>query len=354
MKKIGLLILAFISILTVVAQTDTVKVDSLKQIYYDAFIELDSMLNEQKELDFKRAVYITENAFFESQLSYEKFCNEIDRLVVICNARTDQDSLKYSREDYNIVAKSAAIFLLMTDTTFFVTNDLILNYPYTYDFDDYNGEEDWTKMFVTKLLVEHKGNCHSLPFLYKILAEEIGAQAYLSFAPNHIYIKNKSKRGMYNTELTNAMMPIDAWIMASGFITVEAIKSGIYMKTLSLEESIAVCLLDLAKGYERKFEINNDEFSLKCINLALEYYPNFVNAMLAKTEILKQQYAEISKEENVNKNEIENIYTELEQLYVHILDLGYREMPKKMYEEWLYSLKENASKYHNNLIINLQ
>ena len=126
------------------------------------------------------------------------------------------------------------------------------------------------------------------------------------------------------------------------------------MKALSLEESVAVSLFDLAKGYERKFEINNDEFTLKCINLALEYYPNFVNAMLAKTEILKKQYAEMSQEENVNKNEIENIYTELEQLYVHILDLGYREMPKKMYEEWLYSLKVNANKYRNNLIINQQ
>jgi hypothetical protein len=351
MKRTGLLIITFFSTLIVFAQKDSIKIDSLKQFYHEALSEIDSMLNENKELDFKKAVFVTENAFLEKHMNYKLFCDEIKRLAIICDARANEDTLNYKREDYSIVAKSAAIFSLMTDTTFYLTKDYILNFPYTYDFEDYNGEKDWTKMFVTKLLVEHKGNCHSLPYLYKILAEEIGAQAYLSFAPNHIYIKNKSKRGMYNTELTNAMMPIDAWIMASGFITVEAIKSGIYMKALDIKESVAVCLYDLAKGYERKFGLNDDGFSLRCLNLALEHYPNFVNAMLAKTEILKDQYAEMSKNEITVDEKIEEIYKELEQLYVHILNLGYREMPPKMYEEWLHSLKENANKYRNNLII---
>jgi len=63
--------------------------------------------------------------------------------------------------------------------------------PYVYDFDDFMGDKDWTKQFVTKLMRTHTGNCHSLPYLYKILCEEIGAKASLVLGPNHVYIKHR-------------------------------------------------------------------------------------------------------------------------------------------------------------------
>jgi len=55
-----------------------------------------------------------------------------------------------------------------------------------------------------------------MPYLYKILADELNIPCNLAFAPNHIYIKLFSERtGWYNTELANSTFPIDA----SGYVT---------------------------------------------------------------------------------------------------------------------------------------
>ena len=79
-------------------------------------------------------------------------------------------------------------------------------------------------------MATRKGNCHSLPFLYKILAEELGAKANLALAPNHIYIKHwNEKDGWYNTELTSGIFPIDSWLMASGYIHLDAVANKLYM-----------------------------------------------------------------------------------------------------------------------------
>jgi hypothetical protein len=48
------------------------------------------------------------------------------------------------------------------------------------------------------------------------------------------------------------------------------------------------------------------------------------------------------------------IYTGMENLYVKILKLGFREMPSGMYSEWIQSLQENKEKYQNHkILINL-
>ena len=141
-------------------------------------------------------------------------------------------------------------------------------------------------MFVSKLLETGKGNCHSLPYLYKILADELGIPCYLAFAPNHIYIKLFSEQtGWYNTELTSATFPVDAWIMASGYITTDAIRNSLYMDTLSTKQTVANCLVDLAHGYQRKFGRENPDFVIKCCNTVLQYHPANVNAMLTKEAV---------------------------------------------------------------------
>lgn len=49
-----------------------------------------------------------------------------------------------------------------------------------YDFEDYMGAKDWSKMFVSKLLKTGSGQCHSMPLLYLMLAEEMNTEAYLA------------------------------------------------------------------------------------------------------------------------------------------------------------------------------
>jgi hypothetical protein len=228
------------------------------------------------------------------------------------------------------------------------SKDTFQTKPFEYDFDDFFGRKDWANTFVTTLFYTYKGNCHSLPYLYKILADELGATCWLSIASIHIYIKNRSqKEGWYNTELTSGEFPIDAWIATSGYVSIDAIRNGIYMDTLSNQQAIALCILDLAKGYEFQTKNYDDGFILKCCDLTLKYHSLNTQAMLLKAETLKRLYEKEIKENATNS---ETTYKEMEQLYVRLFELGYREMPDKMYAQWLQGVVKQRNKYGNRKI----
>lgn len=341
--KIKLLTIQFI----LFAQIGISQIDTTKFLYNQTFEQLRKMLSNDSEAIFKKAVFVTENAYLGGILSYEDFEKVIEQKVAIAELWLLNNKLNnYPYKDSLNIAKNGALFKLMTDTIF-LYNSRPLSLPLYYDFEDFFGQRDWTNMFVTKLLSSNSGNCHSMPYLYKILADEIGAKAYLSMAPNHIYIKLKSEEhGWYNTELTSASFPVDAWIMASGYVNRDAIVSGIYMDTLSEKQSIALCLVDLAHGYMKKEPKNNSDFVLKCCNLAIEYYPNYVNALILKAEALRLKYESV-----VDYKTKQITLQELESTLKLIVSLGYKEIPKQVYFEWLAELSENQSKYQNKNII---
>lgn len=326
--------------------------------YQQALQEHRAMLTGQQPIQFKRAVFITENAYFGNQLSYEKFNQVIRRLTALCLSFKEANSLSYYEKDKEEVNSWSAIFKVMTDTLPIVGKDgkIVSYYPYRYDFEDFWGERQWVQMFVTKLLTVGTGNCHSLPFLYKIVAEEMHTTAHLALAPNHIYIKHRAKKGgWYNTELTSASFPMDAWLMASGYINTEAVVNGIYMDTLSLQQSVAVCVTDLANGYEKRFGTGDGRFMLECCDLALQYYPNYINAMLLKVETQKKQFEHLMKvnhakhaKEIFHLQPAKELFTRMEKSYLAIHQLGYRRMPKEMYEKWLVELQTEKAKYTNS------
>jgi hypothetical protein len=237
-----------------------------------------------------------------------------------------------------------SIFSVLHDTVYAVFDSSLVGIePFHYDWDDPSGNLDWSKMFVTKLLNTHKGNCHSLSYLYKILADELGSKCWLALAPNHIYIRNYSKGiGWYNTEMTSGLFPTDAWIAMTGYVSTDAIRSGVYMDTLSNQQSIALCLLDLAKGYQ--FQTHNycDGFILKCCNRVLKYHPVNPQALLLKAEILQELYL---RQNTSNMEEASKTYAEMEKAYITLAKLGYREMSEKMYQQWLKSLNEQKGKF---------
>lgn len=250
------------------------------------------MLNGSVSHNFKKAIILTENAYLNNRLNRNEFQQRVDELISLVTNFRVSNNLIYDFKDKESVSTWAAIFKVLTDTTYREIGYIkIANYPFRYDFEDFFGEADWTKMFVSKLLDTGSGNCHSLPLLYKLIAEEMNSTAFLALAPNHIYIKHRSiKSGMYNTELTSGTFPIDAWIMASGYIHLTAIQNGVFMKALNNKESIALCLIDLAEGYKRKTNNSDPDFILKCCNKALEYFPNYVNGLILKAETIKLQY----------------------------------------------------------------
>jgi hypothetical protein len=349
MKKYLLVITLFYSLSVSSQESNT---------YYKAYEYIDKMLIGEEPLSFINAVFTTENAYYDDQLDIIEIKTEFDRLMnLLNNIVSTPDLITYDGKDKDFISKHAAIFRIITDSIYIILDsaNTLVHLPYTYDFEDAGGQENWTKMFVSKLLVTGSGNCHSLPYLYKILADELNIPCYLSFAPNHIYIKiNSQKTGWYNTELTSATFPVDAWIMASGYVNLDAIRNGLYMDTLSNKQAVANCLLDLAQGYQHKYGKENPEFVIKCCNTVLQYHPTNVNAMLTKAEAQKFYIQSQMKSKNVKNvkelfadSTIKSMYTEMEETYVTLHKLGYRRMPEEMYMQWLGLLKNEPEKYIN-------
>jgi hypothetical protein len=335
MKKILFFILLLFSKFCATAQNQ-------EKLFEQSYALLNSMLVDDNNYSFKKAVVSVENAFFEDNLDTIYLNKQIKVLKSLSTAILNNKTLEYSERDKEIVNKRGSIFSIMCDSIPIIYKDTLYKIkPFGYDFNDVFGHNQRENLFVSKLLLTKKGNCHSLPYLYKILAEEIGIEANLALAPNHVYIKHKSvKDGWYNTELTSGIFPIDSWIMASGFVHIDAITNGVYMKALNNRESIALVLIDLADNYNAKFPKNDGDFVLKCCQTAIREYPNFATALILRAETHKKQ---IAKETDKEKHD--DFYKELEKEYAFIHKIGYRNMPEDMYLNWLVSLKIERSKY---------
>jgi hypothetical protein len=325
-------------------------------VFVDCRLRLTHML-EAEQISFKNAVFWVENSFYEGRMVQSEFDLKIESAKYIIRRLQDSNHLSYAGKDYDKISTYSAIFTFMTDTLEYVSSESLLMkfYPFTYDFNDIFGAKEWSNTFVTKLLATHSGNCHSLPYLYKILCDELNVPCHLALAPNHLYIKHRAEKGgWYNTELTSASFPIDAWLMASGYISLEAVQNGIYLDSLSEKECIALCVLDLAQGFNHKFPENDGEFVSECCDLTLAYFPDCVNALLLKAETRLKQLQYVQKERRFDYlKQVTEIsigkakWDEMNALYSKIYQLGYRQMPEQMYIEWLTSLKKEKVKYSN-------
>ncbi len=303
------------------------------------------MLNDKQKYSFKVAVLSTENAYYQGKLDTVEVNRKIKFMANFCKTILRNRELTYNETDKDKVSKYASIFsVICEETPILIDQDMVHYKPFTYDFEDVFGNKDLTSLFVSKLVTTQRGNCNSLPYLYKILAEEIGVEANLALAPNHIYIKHNIKSiGWYNTELTSGIFPQDAWLMASGFIHLNAIENGIYMKALDNRESLGLCLVDLANAYKRSFPESDGSFALKCAERALKVSPNLITALLLRAETHKEQYLKMEKSDPKAKELLSSLNKE----YNYIHKIGYRNMPEGMYLEWLVSLKTERKKYED-------
>lgn len=292
------------------------------EIYKNGLLTIDSLLSHgNSSQDLKKAVFCVENAFYDNQLDYTAYDKAISTEVKLIELISNQKMIDYNSVDFKSVNRHATIYRVMKDTLRFEANytGYFYHYPLKYNFEDPNGKEDWTNMFTSSLIVNRIGNCHSLPLLYKLIANDLDEKAWLSLAPNHMYIKlHNSESGWFNVELTSGSFPSDSWIKSTGYIHIDAIKNGIYMDTLSDKQSIALCLIDLAEGYIHKnSEDFNPDYVLECCNKSLQYFPDYINALLLKSEIL------IRKLENDDSDNL-ILYKEAHDILGYIHKLGYR------------------------------
>ena len=329
MKRLALIVVLYYSlIIPLKAQPKDQKV-----IYKEAFNEQLQMLNGEKIIDFKRAVFLTENAYSNGKLDYKVFCDGITVTAQQLKTLIKQRGLSNYK-----TAGNWAVFSYMIDSL------PINNFkPLTYDFEDFMGDKDWTKMFVTKLIKTKSGNCHSLPYYYKILCEEIGAKASLALAPNHVYIKHIDEKGQWsNIELTNGGFPRDQWIIKQMAISVEAIKNGVYMNPLSQKESIAMTMFDLASAYSYQF--GEDDFMLQMTDSALSYFPKCIPLIMTKANFYRNKIDVENKKENPDKVLIANNINLYKETVSIVASLGYKDMPIEQYQEWVKSVNEEKVK----------
>ncbi|AFM04607.1 hypothetical protein Fleli_2230 [Bernardetia litoralis DSM 6794] len=314
-------------------QLDSSVVHTDNKYYNLAFQEINQMLLDKIPLDFKRAVFLVEWAYSQGELDYTEFCSQIDKIA--------NDLNKFVAAKGISTYKTAGNYALFE---FFTKPHKMNNYkPYTYDFEDFYGEKDHRSMFVSKLLRTHEGQCRSMPILYKILANEIKANAYLALGPNHMYIKHLDEQNKWvNIELTNGNFSSDSWMISSMDISAESIRKGVYMKELSPKEDIAFCLKMLETAYESQYGYS--EFGLACLDTSLHYFPTCIPSLAAKSNTLRHFGISFQKKHGKYENDwLKENYKEFKKVNAKMEELGFREMSPEKYEAWVKSMEVERS-----------
>ena len=320
-------------------ETNTVKYQKYFQIALD---EIEQMLEGQKPLSFKRAVFLSENMYFGGTLNWNDFCKQIDQITVkLRKFITDRKLQLYK------TAGNYAIFAYMTDSL--PENNFK---PYSYDLYSFFGDDPDAPCFTVHwLLKTKKGNCHSMPYLYKILANEMKVEAYIALVPMHIYIRHKDEDGKWwNVELTTGSFSRTSWIIESFNVSDEGIESGLYMKPLSDKESVVECLSDMIHWYEKRTGIYYDSLVMRACEIGLKVNP-ISTLQCAKADAIKYQLDQAMKKRGLNDYrqlkyypDLSAKFKEFKEITVFMKKIGYATLTKEKYAEKLLFVEEEKGK----------
>jgi hypothetical protein len=238
-----------------------------------------------------------------------------------------------------------AIFTYMTDSI--PENNFR---PYLYDYDNFMGDKDFESFLVTSLLKTKKGNCHSLPFLFKILAVEMNAEAFIATAPMHYYIRQRDEKGQWwNLELTSGTFSRTSFIMESFNVSDVGIESGLYMKPLNDKESIAICLNDLIINYDKQTGVYYDDFVRKAYTAGLKVYNNSM-LLLSKSDYLKYKLDKDMEKKGLKDYKKIAPYPDLvkqareyRDLQMYIRNIGYSSLTPEQYREKVMLIKTHQT-----------
>ncbi len=329
-----------------------------KQYYHNAKEQFKDMLSGKEELGYEKAITIVENAYWDNEADLEIFNStinfHIENIKQIIESYKDEtieyedilvETKEQQEEKYNNALINWSIYKYMTDTTFFIEQGKLLYHPpFTYSFQDPLGTIFWGNTQVFNVIDYNEGNCYALVSLFKIFSERLKSEAFICTAPGHIYIRHADHKGIYhNVEIANKAFPGTGSLETLTYTTDEATKNGISLRELNLKQSVALNLVYLAKGYEYKFGVKDDDFIMECAELALQYDELNLNAMLLKAEVLEERL--IKKDKPIKALQSDKTFQEYEKLITHLFDLGYREMPKEMKNLVISRLRKEDSPY---------
>jgi len=314
-----------------------------------SFDEMERMV-QSGNFNLARAVFLSESAV-DPSLTWQSFNGTIQNMVKHIQYKLEVDGVPAD----DLLAKQMLLVNFFTDTLTVRHPERptpVTSYPMLYDFEDYSGEKDISKLFVSKLMSQGSGQCHSLPLLYLILAKELGIQANLALSPNHSYIKFQDKTGYWhNLELTSHALVSDQFIQNSGYISAEALRNNLFMQPLTEEEVIGNCISDLAMYYGQAF--GPEEFVKKAATLSLalnkrSITPHLIlnNYYIMNTEYVIAQFKRLGLTPNhfINDPKSQQLVAQVEGFQNYIQNVGYRDMPPEQYEAWLRSVDAAQNK----------
>lgn len=319
--------------------------------FFPALGHLQDMLKGKSKLSVADAYYTIESAYGNSYLTRKQYDDIIKQSVNFIKKWMAQNGL--SLTDNNMMQYAIQKFMSeeLTVTTMVSANDdnkklrTTTHSPFYYDYNDYQYVQDYRNSFVTKCLATGFGQCNSMPGVYLILAEALGAKAYLTFAPNHSFIKHPDNDGnIVNYEPTSNWEISDKWYKDNLFISSEAVASGIYLDTFNTRQVVANCIFDLAVEYMRVDRSLNEDFVNASMKAGIPYFPKnnnleslFIHSMHLKTELreamAKNVITDVTQIDRVPYAKA--LYEEYLGNEAYITKLGYQDMPAGMYEEMM-------------------
>ena len=307
----------------------TQSVDTTILLRYErACDEMAAMLDGRQELSIRRAVFLAEWAYLDGEPDYGDYCRTIDSAAVFLRQFIRTNELERYKTGKNLAL-----------TEFFFHPYSGNGYkPFTYDFGEAADDKDFARQFVTPLMHTHKGQCRSLPMYYRILAEALGADACLAYAPAHVFIRYRNDDGLYpeewvNVELTTHQITPEFWYREHFEIDDKQIEMRVYLHPLSDRETVAAQLADLAFGYKKKFGLYN-AFTLRCVGKSLEYYPQNPKAEIIRGNSLDALRQEVLTEgRDRTDDEVRRLEAELQAVAARLDSLGWRPMSSELFEK---------------------
>ena len=314
-----------------------------EQYFEQALQEISNMLNDKTPISFKRAVFVTENAWNNGQLDYNQFCQQIDETKSAIQHMIVAKGLQGYK-----TAGNWAIFSYMTENL--PENG---NCKMTYDIESLFEYNTMGGYFVSSLLNTKKGNCHSMPYFYKIMADEVGVEAFIATAPLHLYVKHKDETGKWwNLELTTGTFARTSFIIDAFGVTDAGMASGLYMKPLDGKELLTLCLCDLISYYQKKTGKYYGDFVHQACDVGLKYN-KASELQLWKADAMKYDLTEKMNQKRLsNYNQLNPypkllaLYNKVEQKKAYIHEIGYYKMLPQEYRKKIEEVQSGKySKY---------
>jgi hypothetical protein len=315
---------------------------------YQSYIAQFQQMNPDN-FSITKAVYLSEAAFYSVPIPYETFEKAIKQKASIVRQLLAQEGLSIK----NTTAVHYGIQKLYSQDNLLHNNktgkDTLVR-KLKYDFDDFFGKHDWTKMFVTKMLKTNAGQCHSMPLLYLCIAEQLNTKAFLALSPDHSFIQYYDSRGkLRNFETTNGNLVTMEWLIQSTDVNATALKNKSYLYPLTSRKLYAQCLADLQRGYIK--QNGYDEFSREISNKILALDSTNINGLmtLANDEVwrfdaLVRQYNFPPKENLYQYPELQQAFDKMMVAQEKVNATGYAAMPEEEYKQWLQSIEIEKEK----------